>query len=101
MRTAMNANLRTNILFWLTLLCTLTLTSPAQSQSNATDSTFFPMHQGNRWVYMSYSENWQTSYFVYDQNSVVKMFGDTLCVWEDAHHLIIYPPLGLGFNSPD
>jgi hypothetical protein len=29
----------------------MTLTSPVQAQSNATDSTFFPMHQGNRWVF--------------------------------------------------
>jgi len=94
----MNANLRTYFIAGLAIMVTFVFASPAQAQSNATDSTFFPMHEGNRWVYMSYSMGWQTSYFVYDLTGEVENYGDTLYVWEGAFHPIIFPPLELGFD---
>ena len=53
----MNANLRT---LFLTALAILSAALPASAQPNATDTTFFPMHQGNRWVY-ALSDQWISS----------------------------------------
>jgi len=59
----MNANLRKYILTGLTILATFMLASPAQAQSNATDSTFFPMHQGNKWVFEHWDSAWPSEQY--------------------------------------
>jgi hypothetical protein len=40
-------------------------------------------------------------YYVYDISSDIEIYGDTLYVWEDAFHPIIFPPSELGIHIPD
>src|SRR5690606_1894234 len=75
---AMIANFRAYIITGLTLLVTIMLTAPAQAQSNATDSTFFPMHQGNRWVFEHWDSAWPSEIFhtmVEIKHPVIEMDG--------------------------
>lgn len=99
-RGILKANLRTYILTGLTILATFMLASPAQAQSNATDSTFFPLHQGNRWVY-EVSLVWDTFHHVYETGQSLVFFGDSLIVWPTVRHSLALTPIDAPFSIPE
>jgi hypothetical protein len=84
----MNANLRVFYIAVLILLCTIQFASPSQAQSNATDSTFFPMHQGNRWVFTYWDGIYDYGHWVLDIKEPVECIDD-LCMLslEDSNRM--------------